>query len=292
MIDQKLRTLLVLEKERNFSRAAEILEITQPAVTQQINRLEEEHNIKIFTRVGRQLKLTPEGEVLVSTARKLEALEGALAKELYREKTGQRRLDIGITLTAGNYFIPEILDVFKDKYPLMRFNFHTDIATSIYEKLKYRELDFAIIDGIPPSGEFMTHLLANDELIIIASRDHHLAKRKKVTLDDLKAEKFILRHETANTRKIFENYLQERFDSISNFDVILEIDNTALIKQLIIAGHGLSVMSRAICEVNLRVGTITEIKVENFSLKRGIYLIYRKELAAEPIIQSILDLTV
>ncbi|HZJ89506.1 MAG TPA: LysR family transcriptional regulator [Bacilli bacterium] len=291
MIDQKLRTLLVLEKERNFSRAAEILEITQPAVTQQINRLEEEHNIKIFTRVGRQLKLTKEGEVLVSTARKLEALEGALTKELYTEKTGHRRLDIGITLTAGNYFIPAILEVFKAKYPLTRFNFHTDIATNIYERLKYRELDFAIIDGIPPTGEFMTHLLANDELIVIAPRGHALARQKKVTLDDLKKEKFILRHETANTREIFEDYLQERFDSITNFDVILEIDNTALIKQLIIAGHGLSVMSRAICAVNLSIGTIAEIKVENFSLKRGIYLIYRKELSHEPIIQSILALS-
>lgn len=290
MIDQKLRTLLVLEKERNYSKTAEILQITQPAVTQQINRLEEQYNIQIFAKVGRQLKLTTEGEVLVNTARKLLALEQSLEKEMFNEKTGHRKLDIGITLTAGNFFIPEILDVFKDKYPHMRFNFHTDIATNIYERLKYRELDFAIIDGIPPTGEFVTELLTSDELIIIAPRDHYLTHQKKVTLEHLKKEKFILRHETANTRKIFENYLQERFDSISNFDVILEIDNTALIKQLIIAGHGLSIMSRAICEVNLRVGTIAEIKVDNFTLKRGIYLIYREEMKNEPIIQSILAL--
>lgn len=292
MIDQKLRTLLVLAREKNYSRTAEILELTQPAVTQQIKRLEEQYNIQIFDKIGRQLKLTMEGEVLVDNARKLLALETTLNKEMFSEKTGHQKLDIGITLTAGNYFIPEILDVFKVKYPHTRFNFHTDVATNIYERLKYRELDFAIIDGTPPVDEFKYHLLTNDELIIIGPRDHPLSRSKKVTIDDLKKEKFILRHETANTRKIFENFLTEHFDSIANFDVILEIDNTALIKQLIINGHGLSVMSRAICEVNLRIGTISEIKVDNFKLKRGIYLIYRKELSNDPIIQSILNLQV
>lgn len=290
MINDKLTTLIVLAELKSYTQTAEVCHLSQPAVSQHIKALEEMYEIKIFRRHGRTLTLTYEGEILVQNAKKLIALNRHIEKELAKNKGGINKLDIGITLTAGNYFIPELLNVFKDKYPDLRFNFHTDLATNLIDRMRINELDFVILDGTPHSNEFKMKLLIKDELIIIGPRNHPLADKNSVTLEELKTEKFILRHEQADTRRAFENYLLNHLDHINNFDIILEIDNTALIKQLIIAGHGISVMSRAICEVNLQVGTLSEIKLKNFQLERGIYLVYPNNLAKSEIIQSILSL--
>lgn len=290
MIDDKLNTLLVLAKEKSYTKTAEICNITQPAVTQHIKSLEKFYNIKIFKRKGSNLIVTNEGRILIKNAKRLLAMNKNLEKEISQSINSNTKLDIGITLTAGGYFIPELLDVFKEKFPNMRFNFHTDIAENIYDRLKYYELDFAIIDGTPAEKNFESTLLAKDELIVIGPKDHPLTKKKNVTLDMLKKENFILRHEKAHTRMAFEGYLFNHLDSIENFNVILEIDNTALIKQLIIEGHGLSIMSKAICEANIKQGVIEEIKVKDFKLNRGIYLIYPNEMKNNPVIKSIENL--
>lgn len=290
MINDKLNTLIVLAQVKSYTKTAELCHLSQPAVSQHIKALEEMYGIKIFKRVGRNLVLTYEGDVLVRNAKRLIALNRNIEKELSKNKGGINKLDIGITLTAGGYFIPEILNVFKRKYPELRFNFHTDYATNLIERMRLNELDFIIVDGTPQTTEFNVELLVKDELIIIGPKNHPLAKKSVVTTEELKKEKFILRHEKANTRLAFENYLLNHLDNITNFDVILEIDNTALIKQLIIAGHGLSVMSRAICEVNLRVGTLKEIKLKDFYLERGIYLVYPNDLKNTDLIKNIISL--
>lgn len=290
MINDKLKTLIVLAQVKSYTQTAEICHLSQPAVSQHIKALEEMYGIKIFKRVGRNMILTYEGEVLVNNAKKLIALNRNIEKELSKKRGTISKLDIGITLTAGGYFIPEILSVFKSKYPELRFNFHTDLASNLLERMRLNELDFVIVDGTPQTTDFMMELLVKDELIIIGPKGHPLADKPVVSIDELKQEKFILRHEKANTRLAFENYLQNHLESIANFDIILEIDNTALIKQLIIAGHGLSVMSRALCEVNLAVGTLKEIKLHDFHLERGIYLVYPGELAKSDIIKSIIGL--
>jgi len=290
MINDKLNTLIVLAQVKSYTKTAELCHLSQPAVSQHIKALEEMYGIKIFKRVGRNLVLTYEGDVLVRNAKRLIALNRNIEKELSKNKGGINKLDIGITLTAGGYFIPEILNVFKRKYPELRFNFHTDHATNLIERMRLNELDFIIVDGTPQTNEFNVELLVKDELIIIGPKNHPLAKKSVVTTEELKKEKFILRHEKANTRLAFENYLLNHLDNIANFDVILEIDNTALIKQLIIAGHGLSVMSRAICEVNLRVGTLKEIKLKDFYLERGIYLVYPNDLKNTDLIKNIISL--
>jgi len=290
MINDKLNTLIVLAQVKSYTKTAELCHLSQPAVSQHIKALEEMYGIKIFKRVGRNLMLTYEGDVLVRNAKRLIALNRNIEKELNKNKGGINKLDIGITLTAGGYFIPEILNVFKRKYPELRFNFHTDHATNLIERMRLNELDFIIVDGTPQTTEFNVELLVKDELIIIGPKNHPLANKSVVTTEELKKEKFILRHEKANTRLAFENYLLNHLDNIANFDVILEIDNTALIKQLIIAGHGLSVMSRAICEVNLRVGTLKEIKLKDFYLERGIYLVYPNDLKNTDLIKNIISL--
>lgn len=287
MINDKFKTLVVLAKEKKYTKTAEICNISQPAVTQHIQSLESFYNIKIFNRIGRDLILTQDGELLVDTARKMIALNENIKKKLAAGKLHQKKLDIGITLTASNHFIPAILNFLKEKMPEIRYSFYTENVKKIYEKLRFGELDFAVIDG-EPSKEFSSNLLFKDELIFIANKNHIF--KDEITLNDLKKEKLILRDKKANTRIVFQNFLLNNFDNIQNFDIVLEVESTSLIKRLVIEGHGITLMSRAICQHLIDQDVIKEIKVKNFLLERGIYLIYNKENKNDIIINNLLRL--
>lgn len=291
MINDKFKTLVVLAKEKKYTKTAEICNISQPAVTQHVQVLESFYNIKIFKRIGKDLAITNDGKILIDGAKKLLSINEGVKKKLSQNLQQQKKIDIGVTLTACNHFIPEMLEVFKTKFPEVRYTVHTDNAKAILEKLKLNELDFGVIDGTPTEKDFESKLLVKDELIFIASANHRLANiTSEITLEMLKEEKFIFRDKTANTRVVFQNYLLNNFENIDSFDIILEIESTSLIKKLVIDGHGISIMSKAICQHLLDQNVLKELKVKNFHLERGIYLIYSKEIENDKIIQSILNL--
>lgn len=290
MLKERLKTLIILDNEKNYTKTAKMLNISQPAVSQHIKSLEDDYKIVIFKRKGRILKTTTEGEILIKNAKRLLAIDKNIDKELLLTKNKLRKLDIGITLTASGYFIPELLNVFKEKFPEIRYNFHTDLTNNIYERLKYHELDFAIVDGMPLEETIESSLLVNDELVIIANPNNPLTKKDDVSIGELLLEKFILRHRSANTRISFENYLKKYNLVTDNLDVILEIDNTALIKQLIKDGHGVSVISKMICATELKYNALKILKLKDFDIKRGIYLIYLKEKKDDYIIKNIKSL--
>lgn len=290
MLKERLKTLITLNEEKNYTKTAKILNISQPAVSQHIIALENEYRVVIFKRKGKILKTTEEGEILIKNAKRLLAIDKNITKELFLTKSQLRKLDIGITLTASGYFIPELLNVFKEKFPEIRYNFHTDLAENIYERLKYYELDFAIVDGKPLNNNLECDLLLYDELVLIANPNNPLKAKKEITIEEIKEEKFILRHKNANTRIVFEKFLGKQQLNTDDLDVILEIDNTALIKQLIIDGYGISVISKMLCEEELKNETLIVLPLKDFSLKRGIFLIYLKENIDDYVIKNIKDI--
>lgn len=290
MIDDKLKTIVILDELKNFTNTAHACNISQPAVSQHVKALETYYNITIFKRVDKNLITTPEGEILIKHAKKLIALNKNLEKELKSNVIGEYILDIGITLTASDYFIPEILTVFKIKYPKMRFTFHTDLVNNIFNRLRLNELDFAIIDGSPDNRSFDSHLLAIDELILIFSKDHEFNQYESVSIDDLKERRMILRNKEANSRILFENHLSSQSEHINNFNVILEIENNALIRHLVRDNHGISIMPKSVCRDDLINGNLKSIPIKRLNMERGIYLITRKNEKENEIIKSILKI--
>src|SRR5690554_1199302 len=125
MINDKLNTLIVLAKEKNYTKTAELRNITQPAVTQHIQSLEKHFDIKIFIKKGKDLFITPEGEILIAEARKLLSIDKRIKEKLSRELDEFKSIDIGVTLTASNHIIPKMVQVFKDKFPNITYSVHT-----------------------------------------------------------------------------------------------------------------------------------------------------------------------
>lgn len=287
MMDEKLKTLVTLAKIKNYTKTAKILSITQPAVTQHIQALENEYGIKIFEKNKKELIPTLQGAILIENAHKFMQLHENLLLELKESQTHLKNISIGITMTATDYLIEDILEICNQIYPNCSINFHTDILTNIYNRLKMYEFDFAIVDGTSSSKKIDSYLLYDDHFCLITSMEHPFASLKNVTLEMIRQEKLILRHKKSNTRELIENYLTTHYDTIRNYNVILELENVSLIKELVSKNYGISIMPYSVCKTDIENQKLKALKITDMHLGRGIYLIYLKKNVNDPLIEAI-----
>ena len=225
MLDPKIYTLLKLEELGSYTRAAEALSLTQPAVSHHVKLLEEEYGVQIFVKGSRELKPTAAGALLLKYAHRAAAISEK-ARQALKDSVNQiERLSIGITPTASDLLAPQVIAAYLNAHPNMRVEVVRGPIKKIDAMLRFYELDFAIVDGVMPSGRYSSILLGTDYLCLIASPDHPFAKRSSVTLDELTNEKLVLRPKAAGTRKLFEGYLISHGRSIQDYRVIMEIDS-------------------------------------------------------------------
>ena len=235
MIDPKLKTLLCVVKEGSYTKAADVLALSQPAVSYHVRQLEDEIGIKIFYKNQKKLTLTPEGEVLLKYARRLEAISDSARRALADVKQQLRHFTVGITPSCGEALIGRVFSSYCSAHPHTNISIVTDTMEQLCDRLGNYELDFAIVDGSVSLKHCHTELLDLDYLCVVMSPRHALAKRSAITLEELKAQSLILRREDAGTRRLFESSLTGHMENIRNFDVRLEMDNINAIKDLVAA---------------------------------------------------------
>ena len=279
MVDPKLGSLLKIIETGSYTKAAEALSLTQPAVSQHIRLLEEELKIKIFERTRGELRLTREGQIVAGFAQRMIALESNLLRTLRDEKEKITSLTIGITHTAESNAIVEALAAYISSFEGLTIQILTDSTRHLYSKLKNDEIDFALVEGriSDPALHFL--LLDTDSIVLAVSPDHPLAGKTMVTIEDLKKERMILRLPSSGTRNLFKASLEAKDLSINDFDVIMEIDNIATIKDLIRRGFGVSVLARSACMDEWKKGKLMTLSIENLSMVREINLVYTDDFA-------------
>lgn len=274
MIDPKTKTLLALVEIGNYTKTAQSLSLTQPAVSHHIRQLEEEYGIKIFYSGKKTLSLTPEGEVLLKYAKRQAAIEQKLLHALDDIKNSVRRYNVGTTATVGEYVVSQLFITYCSDHPGIHINIVTDNLNSILGKLQSYELDWAIVDGRVVAEGINSIQLGSDYLCLVVSPMHPFAKRRSVSLAELKNERFILRSPNAGTRALFEKYLLEHSEDIRNFNILIEIDNINTIKELVYSNLGITVMSHSACRDEEASGRLVTVPVVNFNVTRDINIIY------------------
>lgn len=287
MLDPKLCTLLKVCELGSFTRAAELLSLTQPAVSHHIKQLEKELDVKLFYRAENSLKPTAEGEIVLKYARRLQALYDQLSQELKDEQRRITRLTVGVTHTAESNFIAEALAQYCAAHEGVSIKIITDTINNLYDKLRNYELDLAMIDGIAPRGEFNSILLDTDFLVLAISNNNPLAAKSSVTLREIKKERMILRLPTSATRNLFVSHLESQNMSIDEFHVVLEVDNIATIKDLIRRDFGVSILPRSVCLDELKKKKITVLPIETLSMIRETNMVYRPDFEHEEILRDI-----
>lgn len=287
MIDQKFETFLEVCDSRNFTKAAKKLSLTQPAVSQHIKHLEEELNIKLFNRSENGLDLTPEGKIVLKYVKRIKILHINLHKELLDEKLNIKHLKIGLTPTAESNIITNVLAKYSTVKSNLLISITSDTIKKLYNKLKNYEIDLAIIDGKFQDSELNSILLDTDNLILAVSNSNPLANKQVVTLDELKHEKLILRSIKSGTRELFENHLHSNNESIQSFDVILEVDNIAMIKDLVKNNYGVSILAKSTCNYDEIYNHFKTVTIENLSMIRELNMVYHKDFSHIEILNDI-----
>ncbi|MBQ6961816.1 MAG: LysR family transcriptional regulator [Clostridia bacterium] len=276
MVDYRLLSLLKIVETGSFTKASSLLGLSQPAVSQHIRQLEEYWNVKIFEHAHNRFTLTPEGELIVRYAQRMAALSNNLKQALKNEKEQIHSLTIGITHTAESSAIIEALAAYTNNLDRLNLKILTNTTDNLYTMLRSYELDFAFVEGKIADPAFRYLMLDTDCLVLAVPPTHRLAKQTMISINQLKEERLILRLPNSNTRNLFTASLETQGLSIDDFNVAMEIDSIASIKDLIRRGFGVSILARSACMDEIKKEKLVVLSVENLSMMREINIVYLK----------------
>lgn len=288
MLDGKVNTLLTLVSAGSYTKAAQMLSLTQPAVSHQMRLLEEEYGIRLFYSGRKSLKLTPEGETLVKYAQRLVALDNKARHAIDDARRNIRRFTVGITTTLGEYLVSQIFSNYCSEHPEVSINIVTDTINNIYDMLSLGQADLAIVEGGYSRDKYSSVLLDTDYLCLVVGPDHPLAHRRSVALQELKKERFILRSPNAGTRTLFESHLRRHNEDISAFNIIIETDNITTIKELVASGLGVTIMAHSACREEAAAGRLVLVPIENMNMPREINMVYHQDFSHPEVLAEIL----
>jgi DNA-binding transcriptional LysR family regulator len=275
------RIFLAVCEAGTMTRAAEILYMTQPSVSQAIAELEREYGVRLFERLSHRLYLTTAGERLRSYANHMLNLSEQAKKELADLGAGGS-IRIGASLTIGAHLLPGIINTYRLAMPAVEIFTQVD-NTSVIEKLILEDrLDLGLVEGPIYSPHIQEEMLSDDDLIIICGPGHPLWGRKKIEISELAGGAFIIREPGSGTRDIFERVMTE---AGANWKIAGVYNNTEAIKQAVRGNLGLAVVPKISVEEEIARGLVREIEVKNLNLKRKFNLVYHRQKFFTPAIQ-------
>ncbi len=271
-----LRQLQVFEavaRHLSYTRAAEELHLTQPAVSIQVRQLEHSVALPLFEQLGKKIFLTEAGEELQHYSRAI-AAQLAEAEAVIDELKGLRhgRLKISVATTA-NYFIPKLLAAFNTRHPGVNIVLDVTNRSGLLEQLELNETDVVIM-GQPPAGHDLEYEPFRDNpLVIVAPPDHPLAQRKRIPLSKLRDQTFLVREPGSGTRIAMERFFAERGVEVRTG---MEVGSNEAIKQSVQAGLGLGLLSRDTLAMELKLKQLSILSVEGFPIMRSWFLVHRR----------------
>lgn len=281
-----LRQLSVFEsvaRHLSFTRAAEELFLTQPAVSMQIKQLEENVGLPLFEQLGKKIFLTEAGREFYHYSRVI-AQQLAEAEAVLEDLKGvtRGRLDISVASTA-NYFATRLLAAFVHRYEGISFSLDVTNRETLLRQLESNERDLVIM-GKPPEGMGLaTEAFMENPLVVIAAPDHPLAKERKIPLARLQEETFVVRERGSGTRIAMERFFAEHHAKLT---AGMEMTSNEAIKQAVSAGLGLGIVSIHTLALELQLGCLTVLDVEDFPILRHWYLVHRAGKRLSPVAQA------
>ncbi|MCA0988327.1 LysR family transcriptional regulator [Guptibacillus algicola] len=269
-MDQQLRVFVSVVENKNFSKAAKDLHMTQPAVSQYVKNLEQTLGTRLLERDNRTVSLNRAGDIVYHHAKELLNLYtkmNDLIDELTNNTSG--KIKIGASYTYGEYVLPQVLARIHQRYPLISPNVKIGNSTEIGDLVYSHQLDVGIIEGDPPLKELSVMNFTEDEMVVVASPDHTLVNNNHIGLTD---ETWIVRETGSGTREATENMWQELSVTPKK---TMEFGSTQLIKESVEAGIGISFLSKWAIRKELKLGTLAVIDLPEFVYKRTFSIVMR-----------------
>lgn len=287
LLDDRFETLIAVCETKNFTKAGALLGLTQPAVSNHIKKLEQELGAPLFLRKKGELLLSTEGEITLLYARRMKALCDKLQEKVKNAKTNLKKIRIGITHTQESGFMAEALSKMAVANDNTNITLITDNIKNLYDMLENFEIDVAIIEQKPTNPNFNFMVIDTDMLLCMTSPRNSLAKKSAITLNELKKQHLILRLPSSYTREKFEQALSSIGESIEDFDVTIEVDSIATIRNLVKKDIGVSILSKSACYKEINKGSLVALPIENLSMIRETAIVYHKTFDHLDIIEKI-----
>ncbi len=278
LLSDSLKVFITVANTKNFSKAAKVLNLTQPAISFQIQTLEQYYQTMLFDRVNRHVKLTESGELLLEYALSMNDLQAELERKM-QQLTGQVKgnLTIGASRTVGEYIMPYVVSEFKKEYP------DVDIALEIYntkqveKNIMNNTIDVGLVESDISNKKLLYQDFLDDELVLIVSSNHRWANEDSVSFLELKDEPFIIREAGSGSRLVFEQALLDSDFDIENLNIIMEIGNITAIKTIVASGLGVSVVSKWAAEDMVKSGEVCILRIKEFTIFRKLSIILNND---------------
>jgi DNA-binding transcriptional LysR family regulator len=277
MEDHKLKVFCTVAETKSFSKTSEIIHLTQPAVSLQIQALEEIYETKLFDRSSSMVSLTPAGEVLYKYAKDILTLY-ASADKVIGKLTGlvKGSITIGACSNIGNYVLPSVITDFRKTHPKIKIHLLVSNTKRVVELLNSGNIDIGIVEGDVVRQKMVVKKLISDELLVIVSPSHQWAKKKEVSISDLSKEPFIFREAGSGTRQMIEKFLSRHGISPQDMKVSIVFGSTEAIKDAVENGLGVSIISRWAARKESKYGTLRLLSLKEEKMVRDFSLIINK----------------
>jgi DNA-binding transcriptional LysR family regulator len=277
MADRRLQVFHAVAKQMSFTKAAEALFMTQPAVTFQIKQLEEYFSTRLFERGHGRIALTSAGEVVLEYAERILSLSSELDTRV-REMTGRLSgpLLIGASMTIAEFLLPRVLGEFKSVHPDVHPKLTVANAETIENRVSEHALDIGLIEAPSHLPSAVTEVCCADELQVIVSPRHALARLTSVAPKQLVAYPYVSRESGSGTREFTDLYFRKAGINPAELNVVMELGSPEALKGVVGTGLGFAIMSRATVAKEQRLGELVALPLTP-RLIRGLSLVYPKE---------------
>ncbi len=275
MLDYRFETFLVLSKLGSYTKTAQYLHITQPAVSQHIKYLEEYYGCKLFYYEGKTLMLTQRGKLLNDFAVTMNSDSIRIKELMNKEELKNLPLEFGVTLSIGEYIMPKILKKLINTYPNQDISMIVDNTKSLLDRLRDGKLSFVILEGHFDKSGYDYEVLAVESFIPVCSGEYPLANQN-INFKEILNHRLLIREKGSGVRNVFDQILYENNFNLDNFKSITEIGNTNAIKELVKDGLGISFLYKAVVDKEIERGEICQIYIENYNVRHDFAFVYLK----------------
>jgi len=264
MSDRRLKVFHAVARLLSFTKAAEALHMTQPAVTFQVRQLEEYFNTRLFDRTHNKVNLTSAGIKVYEFSDRIFDLYDEMENSV-RELTGEisGALTIGASTTIAEYMLPKLLGQFKAKYPEINIRLKVSNSDGIVSMVEHNVIDLGVVEATVSNKNLIVEVCHEDQLVVVAPPGHALSKRQgPVKVAELKTFPFICREEGSGTREVIMHYLQDNDIQESEMNFCLELGSPEALKGAVEAGMGISILSRSTITKEVKLNTMVVLQLD------------------------------
>jgi DNA-binding transcriptional LysR family regulator len=288
---QQMEAVISLVEEGSFSRAAKRMFLTQSALTKNIKNAEDYLGVRLVNRSNMGTSLTPEGKILYNYAQRIVKLRDEAREKILtlRENVGGN-IYISASTIPATYILPHVLSAFVKIHPDIRVYIKPADSEEAMNMVLENDVEIGCIGKQPSNKKLAAEPLWKDRLILAIPKHHRWCKKKSITLSELLDEPFVIREKGSATRDLFESCLKEsKSINLSQFNICSELGSSEAIKEAVIAGLGVSVISIHAVERELSQGLLFEVPLQSCKMERNFYLIYKRQFDFRPAHKIFID---